>query len=211
MGVFTMEIEKLNRTIADRQKENEKLTRQLEKEKEQKENQKQYEKDLKIAIENDLHNTFEKCFERDGLEKGFINLSLKQTRNEILQNIANSTFEYDFINNNYEKILNKVKKIYENDQKARNKILIMQLQQAQQENQNEEIKMQQHKKIFTLFLILILPILILCGLIWSYNAFAKPVFENTKNMGYNMTDTVWKDKTTNEKIPKNKVYEYLQE
>ena len=211
MGVFTMEIEKLNRTIADNQKEVEKLTKQLERAKEEKANQKEYEQGLKIAIENDLRNTFEKCFDRDGLEKGYINLSLKQTRNEILQNITHSTFEYDYINSNYERILNKVKKIYENDQKAKNKILTMHLQQMQQEQQSQDIKINRYKKITTTFLILIIPILILIGIIWSYNKFAKPVFEENKNIGYNLTDTVWKDTTTNEKIPKNKIHEYLQE
>ena len=53
MGVLTMEFEKVNKTIAENQKEVEKLQRQLEQAKEEKENKKQYEKDLKIAVEND--------------------------------------------------------------------------------------------------------------------------------------------------------------
>ena len=181
MGAFTMEIEKINRTIANNQKEAEKLQRQLENEKAKKENQKQYEKDLKIAIENDLRNTFEKCFERDGLEKGLINLSLKQTRNEILQNITNSSFEYDFINNNYERILNKVKKIYENDQKARNKILAMQLQQQQQEQQKEDKKTDLYKALLKIFFVLFNPItIILYVLIWGYFTFALPTYKENE-------------------------------
>ena len=126
MGVLTMEIEKVNKTIADNQKKVERLQRQLEKAKEEKENKKQYERDLKIAVENDLKNCFYNCFENEGLEKGLINLSLKTTRDEVIQNVGENEFERNYIDNNYEKILNKVKKVYENDQKAKNTILAYQ-------------------------------------------------------------------------------------
>ncbi len=140
MGVFTMEIEKINKTIADNQKEVERLQKKLEQAKEEKENEKQYEKDLKIAVENDLKNCFYNCFENEGLEKGLINLSLKITRDEIIQNVGENEIERNYIDNNYEKILNKVKKVYENDQKAKNTILAHQLQQQQIKEQKQEKK-----------------------------------------------------------------------
>lgn len=145
MGVLTMEIEKVNKTIVDNQKEVEKLQRQLERAKEKKENQKQYEKDLHIAIENDLKNCFYNCFEREGLEKGLINLSLKITRDEVIQNVGENEFERNFIDNNYERVLSKVKKVYENDQKAKNIIIAYKLQQ-QQEQQRRETEQEQEQE-----------------------------------------------------------------
>lgn len=140
-----MELEKVNRTMTDNQKEVEKLQKQLERAKKEKEEKKQYERDLKIAVENDLKRCFYNCFEHEGLEKGLINLSLKVTRDEVIQNVGENEFERNFIDNNYEKILNKVKKVYENDQKAKNTILTYQVQQQQQEKQEREEK--ERKKI----------------------------------------------------------------
>ena len=140
MGVLTMEIEKVNKTITDNQKEVERLQRKLEQAKEEKENKKQYERDLKIAVENDLKRCFYNCFDREGLEKGLINLSLKTTRDNIIQNVGENEIERNYIDNNYEKILNKVKKVYENDQKAKNSILAYQLQQQQIKEQEQEKK-----------------------------------------------------------------------
>ena len=148
MGVLTMEIERLNKTIEENQKEVEKLQKKLEKAKEEKENRKQYERDLKIAVENELKRCFCNCFEHEGLEKGLINLSLKTTRNEVIENIGKGEWEKNYIDNNYEKILNKVKKVYENDQKAKNTILTYQLQQQQIKEQEQEKK---DKKWITAF------------------------------------------------------------
>lgn len=140
MGVLTMEIEKVNKTITDNQKEVERLQRQLERKKEKKENQKQYEKDLHIATETDLKNCFCEYIEREGLNAGLTKLYLKDTRNEIIEKIGQIEFEKHFINENYERILNKVKKIYENDQKAKNTIFAYQLQQQQIKEQEQEKK-----------------------------------------------------------------------
>ena len=117
MGVLTMEIEKVNKTMADNQKEVEKLTKQLEKAKEEKKTQKEYERDLKIAVENDLISTMKGYFEREPFQNACINLSLASTRQEILDNVPESEFERNWIDKNYERIFNKVKKIYENDNK----------------------------------------------------------------------------------------------
>ena len=144
MGVLTMELEKVNKTITDSQKEVERLQRKLERAKEEKENKKQYERDLKIAVENDLKNCFYNCFEREGLEKGLINLSLKVTRDEIIQNVGESETEKNYIDDNYEKILNKIKKVYINDQKAKNAIIAHQLKQ-QQEKELQEMQEQEKK------------------------------------------------------------------
>ena len=150
MGVLTMELEKVNKTIADNQKEVERLQRQLERAKEEKENKTQYERDLKIAVENDLKNCFYNCFEREGLEKGLIHLSLKVTRDKVIQNVGENEIERNFIDNNYEKILSKVKKVYENNQKAKNTIIAYQLQQQQIKEQEQEKKDQKYMTIFNI-------------------------------------------------------------
>lgn len=116
-------------------------------------------------------------------KSGYINLSLVTTRKEIIENVAESTIERDYIYNNYEKILNKVKKIYENDEKAKNAYLHMKMQE--QINQYTEQQKKEQKKIIIQTLLinifkticspigLILFFLIL--FIWGYFAFAVPV------------------------------------
>lgn len=86
---------------------------------------------LKIAILEDLEGVFYRCFERDGLYNGLINLSLLSTRNDILKNLPKSTFEGKIINDNYDKTLNKVKKIIEADEKAK---YLLELEKEKQRN-----------------------------------------------------------------------------
>lgn len=141
MGALTIEMERINKTIEENQKEVEKLQRKLEKTKEEKENQKQYKKDLKIAVENDLKNCFYRCFENEGLEKGLLHLSLKVTRDKVIQNVGENEYERNYIDNNYEKILNKTKKVFENDKKAQNTLLTQQLKEnLQQQRINRSCK-----------------------------------------------------------------------
>lgn len=151
MGVLTMEIERVNKTMADNQKEVEKLTKQLEKEKEEKKTQKEYERDLKIAVENDLISTMKGYFEREPFQNACINLSLASTRQEILDNVPESEFERNWVDKNYERIFNKVKKIYENDMKAKQEIqnMILQEQLNQQQIEDEkDAKFENGVKIF---------------------------------------------------------------
>lgn len=102
--------------------------------------QKEYEKDLYLALEKELTNTFTDCFDREGLQKGSINLSLKSTRDDILNHIPENEAEYDFLNKNYERILSKVQKIYENDERAKQKYLEIELQKQLAEQQKEAEK-----------------------------------------------------------------------
>ena len=146
-----MEIERVNRTMADNQKEVEKLTKQLEKAKEEKKTQKEYERDLKIAVENDLISTMKGYFEREPFQNACINLSLASTRQEILDNVPESEFERNWVDKNYERIFNKVKKIYENDMKAKQEIqnMILQEQLKQQQIEDEkDAKFENGVKIF---------------------------------------------------------------
>ena len=151
MGVLTMEMEKINKTIIDNQKEVERLTNQLEKAKEEKKTQKEYEKDLKIAVENDLISTMKGYFEREPFQNACINLQLADTRQEILNNVPESEFERNWVDKNYERIYNKVRKIYENDMKAKQQIQNMILQkqlEEQQKQEEQDAKFENSVKIF---------------------------------------------------------------
>ena len=136
MGAITMEIEKLNKTMVENQKEVEKLTRQLEKSKEEKKAQREYERDLKIAVENDLISTMKGYFEREPFQNACINLQLLSTRQEILDNVPESEFERSWVDKNYERIFNKVKKIYSNNEKAKLEYEQLKMQQEEELIQN---------------------------------------------------------------------------
>lgn len=142
MGALTMEIERLNKTIVDNQKEVERLTKKLEQQKEEKKTQKEYERDLKIAVENDCINCMKRDFEKEGYKLACINLQLAKTRQDILDNVPESEFERNYLDKNYERIFNKVKKIYENDMKAQEQKqqLIIEKQIEEQQKQEEETK-----------------------------------------------------------------------
>lgn len=100
----------------------EQLAKKLELARQQKENQKEYERGLLKAVENDLITTFSRSFENEGLEDAYMHLRLKQTRDEILDHVPENDAEWHFVNDNYEKILEKVKKIYKNDFEAKKEL-----------------------------------------------------------------------------------------
>lgn len=181
MGLI-QEVQTLNIRQARKEQEEQKKLEEIKRIQAQKQlekEQKQAEKELKIALENDLKGCFEKCFERDGIEKGYINLCLKSTRDEIILNIGKNTEERYFINKNYERILKQVKIIYENDQKAKNKILQMQLLEQQKEQQTQNRKAKLHTKLVSIFFIIVNPItIILFLLILGYFKIALPILNN---------------------------------
>ena len=131
MGVLTMEIEKVNKNIINNQKEVERLTKQLEKAKEEKKTQKEYERGLKKAVEHDCIECMKRDFEKEGFANACINLQLVTTRQAILENVPESEIERQYLDDNYERIFNKVKKIYANNEKA--KIQAEQLKAQQEE------------------------------------------------------------------------------
>lgn len=136
MGALAMEI--MNKTLIENQKQVEKLTKQLEKAKEEKKTKKEYERGLKEAIENDLIDTMKWYFENEPFQNACINLKLTSTRNEILKNVAENEIEARWVDKNYERIFNKVKKIYENDMKAKQEIkLILDKKEALEQEETE--------------------------------------------------------------------------
>lgn len=176
VGGLKKEYRQARKEAQEATKKAEELRKKLDKKKEKEENQKIYERDLEKAVAHDLRHTFEKCFERDGLEKGFINLSLKATRDEILNNIPESDIEWHYINENYEKILNKIKKIYENDQKAKNYIINMQTEQEKIKNTNKTILINILYNICAFIFSPFSLILFFLGFfIWGYFYFAIPI------------------------------------
>ena len=138
MGVLTMEIEKMNKTIINNQKEVEKLARQLEIAKEEKKTQKEYERDLKKAVEHDCIECMKRDFEKEGFQNACINLQLVTTRQAILENVPESEIERQYLDDNYERIFNKVKKIYANNEKSKEQIQLLKNQQQLEEQQIQE-------------------------------------------------------------------------
>lgn len=158
----------------------ERLQRKQEIEKEQKE----YEKGLIIACENDLKNSFDKMF-NDNKHNTKIEiqttLSILQkidTRNAYLKEFGKSgVIVYDYLNENYEKILNKVYKKWENNIKSiefkKNIQQKIEANKSNQEQQKEQKKIAIYKLLINIFFILVNPItIILYLLIWGYFTFA---------------------------------------
>lgn len=92
------------------------------------------------SAKEELERCFCNSFEKYGTQTAILGLSLKNTRDDILSHIPESRIEYDYLNENYEKILNKIKKIYTNDEKAK-----MQLQQIEIQKQIEQEQLQREK------------------------------------------------------------------
>lgn len=157
MGVLTMEVEKMNKTIIENQKKVEKLTKQLEKAREEKKTQKEYERDLKKAVEHDCMECMKRDFEKEGFQNACINLQLVTTRQAILENVPESEFERQYLDDNYERIFNKVKKIYANNEKARIQAEQLKAQQEEEARKNTTA----YKVLATLGVIGIIILLIL--------------------------------------------------
>lgn len=139
MGVLTMEVEKMNKTLIENQKKVEELTKQLEKAKEQKKTQKEYERGLKKAVEHDCIECMRRDFEKEGFTNACINLQLVTTRQAILENIPESELERQYLDDNYERIFNKVKKIYANNEKAKMQAEQLKAQQEEQARKNTTV------------------------------------------------------------------------
>ena len=156
MGLI-QEVQALNKQNTQEQEKLQKKVDALTKKLERAEQLKEYQKDEFKAVENDLKNCFSSCFDKEGLKAGSINLHLKATRDEILKNIPETTLEYDFIDKNYEKILAQVQKIYENDAKAKEKILQAKLaEDLQQELEKKKEEEEKNKRKWWQILFIIL-------------------------------------------------------
>lgn len=97
-----------------RKKEIEKIQRKKEREAERK----QYEKDLLVACKRELKDRFEQDFELQGVKAKyeFYNVS---TRDAIIKGIAKSETQGEFLEANYNKILNEIIKKYELNEEYR--------------------------------------------------------------------------------------------
>jgi hypothetical protein len=120
-------------------REAKKLEKKLEYARQEKEQKREYERDIKKAIEKDFIKDLQTYINKNNYKKSFIDLYTIETRTNIINKFAKNDFEFDYINENYERILNKVKKIYENDQNAKNELLTQQLKEELQKSGNIEI------------------------------------------------------------------------
>lgn len=99
--------------IKDReQEEHKKEIEKIQRKKEQEAERKQYEKDLLLACKRELKDRFEQDFNLQGVKAkyNFYNIA---TRDTIIKSIAKSEAEGDYLETNYNKILNEVIKKYE--------------------------------------------------------------------------------------------------
>ena len=149
------EYKKAQKEAEQATKKAEKLAKKLEQAREEKQTKREYERDIIKAVENDCIRCMEKCFEREGHQKAFYHLQLLETRDDILNHIPESDFEYHYLKENYEKILNKVKKQYENDQKAKNYFLTEQLKEVQRQKEIEKAEQQKKQETKNIFFNLI--------------------------------------------------------
>ena len=101
----------------EKMKEKEKLERQkqiekIQRKKEQQAEQKQYEKDLILACKRELREKFEEEFRLQGLKAKYHFYKI-ENRDILIKSIAKSELEGDYLETNYNKILNETIKKYE--------------------------------------------------------------------------------------------------
>lgn len=132
----------------ENQKEVERLQKQIDKLKDEKQQEKEYKKDYFIAVRKDLQTTFKRCFDKEGATKAYIHLRLKETREDVILHVGENSIERDWLEDNYEKELEKVRKIYENDEKARMEILAPKLLEEAKKAQEQKEKEERKKNIF---------------------------------------------------------------
>lgn len=121
--VYLMEYKqrKREKEQADRQKE----IAEIQRKKEQEAERKQYEKDILSACKRDLKSAMEQEFELQGLKAKYYFYKI-ENRNNLIKSIATSEQQADYLEENYNKILNTIIKKYE-------------LQQQYNEEQTKEI------------------------------------------------------------------------
>lgn len=132
----------------ENQKEVEKLQKKIDNLKEEKKQEKEYKKDYFIAVRRDLQTVLKRCFDEEGTTKAYIHLRLKKTREDVILHVGESAIERDWLEDNYEKELEKVRKIYENDEKARMEILAPKLLEEAKKIQEQKEKEERKKNIF---------------------------------------------------------------
>jgi hypothetical protein len=147
-----MEIKEKNK-----QKEQEKIKKKLkeiEEKKTQAKEQKEYEKDLLIACKNELASEFDKKIEEFGFDKKYELFSI-MLRKELINKIAKKATERDYLENNYEKILNSTIKKYELNEKYKEEKAKEDLREYNEKMQPilEEEKRKEEKKEKTLFIL----------------------------------------------------------
>lgn len=94
------------------QEERKKEIAKIQRKKEQQAEQKQYEKDLILACKRELKERFEEDFRLQGLKAKY-NFYNVTNRDTIIKSIAKSEMEGNYLETNYNKILNETIKKYE--------------------------------------------------------------------------------------------------
>lgn len=153
MGVLTMELKKVNKTIVD----NQKMVEKLEKKSEQEKERKQYEKDLLLACQNDVKESMNRVFETcvgTSIDETVLDIALYKfydinTRNEYISTFGKSTIERNYIDKIYDKTLKQVYNKWKNQIKYnqmqeviknKDKLLEQQIQEEQDEKFERNVR-----------------------------------------------------------------------
>lgn len=100
------------------QEQRKKEIRAIQQKKEQEKEFKEYEKGLLLACKKELKNRFEQDFKLQGTKAKFQFYNI-ETRDIIIKSIAKSELEGDYLESNYNKILNEIIKKYELNEEYR--------------------------------------------------------------------------------------------
>lgn len=134
--------------------------KKIERKKEQEREQKQYEKDLLLACERDLQTSFERIFEsakpQDQLTLNIVlsKLYKLEYRNGLIDEKGSSTLEKDYLDKNYDKILNRVYKKWQNNLKSI-EVENLQVQAEEFKEEQEEQEEVQKNPIFKIIMALV--------------------------------------------------------
>lgn len=140
------ELEKLNNEYVKAKQEQEKtskrikeLTRQIEKVKQGKLQDKEYNADFKKLMNKVLKDYFVKhYFSRRELNGAYNDLRLTETRNNIIEYIADNEKEFDYLNEIYENVLQKTYKIYKNDYDAKQELQLNETKNTETETTKKD-------------------------------------------------------------------------
>lgn len=142
------------------QEQRKKEIKKIQRKKEQQAEQKQYEKDLLLACKRDLKEKFEEEFRLQGLKAKYHFYKI-ENRDILIKSIAKSEIEGDYLETNYNKILNEIIKKYELNEQyktEKEKEIAQEYVEKMQPTWEKEQKKQEVKNVVTNILSVILKI-----------------------------------------------------
>lgn len=161
-------MEQKQRNKEREQEQRKKEMKKIQRKKEQQAEQKQYEKDLFLACKRELREKFEEEFRLQGLKAKYHFYKI-ENRDILIKSIAKSELEGDYLETNYNKILNETIKKYElhkEYQDERNKEIAEEYAEKmrpiwEEEQRRQEIKNARNNILLSIFKIFEHPFILL--------------------------------------------------